>query len=423
LLRRASGQSQETLAARVGYSRSTIANVEVGRQNAPRALWQTCDDVLRGDGMLLTAYDDLQARITRHLRVTAAVWSTTPSRAGGAPSANPPVLTGSIGEGRDRRDRPDPARRGPSQVDLVSVAQLRGHVHRLAEAYDQTPSASLTAAAGAYHATATAFEEATTDGRVRRALRTVQAEITTLLGQLVWDASQRRDHTTASQYFRDAVDLARSVGDPVAEAHATLRTGYLALYGTRNPRPGLHLASRAAQVAAGTSPTITGYALLHVAEAHGMLGDRHACEHALDRARQQLAVQDPLDPGKGFCSPGEFARMAGSCYLSLGLPAEAETHLTTAARSMQRRHKMNALVLANLALASLRQRKLDHAVATLHQAIDSLDTTRGGGGLTVAVTVAKALRHHRNTPEVHAAQDRLLDLLTPTTTSPSGSPR
>jgi hypothetical protein len=115
--------------------------------------------------------------------------------------------------------------------------------------------------------------------------------------------------------------------------------------------------------------------------------------------------------------------MAGSCYLSLGLPAEAETHLTTAARSMQRRHKMNALVLANLALASLRQRKLDHAVATLHQAIDSLDTTRGGGGLTVAVTVAKALRHHRNTPEVHAAQDRLLDLLTPTTTSPSGSPR
>lgn len=419
LLRRAAGQSQQALAARVGYSRSTIANIEVGRQNAPRALWQTCDDVLHGEGTLLASHDDLQARISTHYRTVAALQASARSEPGNAPTPTLPTPPGSTLVGADRRH---PARRCPGQVDLVAVAQLREQVHRLADAYDQTPSTSLTATAAACQATATAFGQAAADGRVRRALRTVQAEIATLLGQLVWDASQRRDHTTAGRYFRAAVDLSRSVGDPAAEAHATLRTGYLALYGTRRPRLGLHFASRAAEVAVGTSPTITGYALLHVAEAHAMLGDQRACEQALDRAQEQLAVHDDLDPGGDFSSPLEFARMAGSCYLSLGRPAKAETHLTTAAHSIRRHHKMSALVLANLALASVRQRRVDHAVATLHQAIDALTTTRGGGGLAVAVTVARALRHHQDTAEVRTARDRLLDLLTPTT-SPGGSRR
>jgi len=40
-------------------------------------------------------------------------------------------------------------------------------------------------------------------------------------------------------------------------------------------------------------------------------------------------------------------------------------------------------VLGNLALAYLRQRQLDAATATLHEAIDLLEASRGGAGLTV----------------------------------------
>src|SRR5262249_20107353 len=43
------------------YTRSTVGNVEVGRQNAPRAFWSSCDDVLRAGGQLRDAYDTLHA--------------------------------------------------------------------------------------------------------------------------------------------------------------------------------------------------------------------------------------------------------------------------------------------------------------------------------------------------------------------------
>ncbi|MGZ4434648.1 MAG: helix-turn-helix domain-containing protein [Trebonia sp.] len=38
--RRAAGHSQAALASLVNYSRSTIANVEVGRQHVPRRFWE-----------------------------------------------------------------------------------------------------------------------------------------------------------------------------------------------------------------------------------------------------------------------------------------------------------------------------------------------------------------------------------------------
>ena len=40
--RKAAGLSQHQLAPRVHYGRSTIANVEVGRQNVPREFWEHC---------------------------------------------------------------------------------------------------------------------------------------------------------------------------------------------------------------------------------------------------------------------------------------------------------------------------------------------------------------------------------------------
>jgi hypothetical protein len=40
-------------------------------------------------------------------------------------------------------------------------------------------------------------------------------------------------------------------------------------------------------------------------------------------------------------------------------------------------------VLGNLALARIRQQKLDEAAATLHSAIDVVEMTWGGGGLNI----------------------------------------
>jgi hypothetical protein len=65
------------------------------------------------------------------------------------------------------------------------------------------------------------------------------AESSILMGQLVWDVSQRRDHATTLAHFDHAIAAAQQIGDALAEAHALLRKSYVALYGVRQPAVGL----------------------------------------------------------------------------------------------------------------------------------------------------------------------------------------
>ena len=68
--RQAAGYSQEEFAPLTGYGRSTLANVETGRQNVPRAFWVRCQEEL-GAGSLVPAYDEIQAMV-RADRLAAA---------------------------------------------------------------------------------------------------------------------------------------------------------------------------------------------------------------------------------------------------------------------------------------------------------------------------------------------------------------
>jgi hypothetical protein len=62
-LRRAAGPNQHDFAKLVFTSRSSIANIERGRQVSTRDFWERCDQALHADGALLRGYDDLQALI------------------------------------------------------------------------------------------------------------------------------------------------------------------------------------------------------------------------------------------------------------------------------------------------------------------------------------------------------------------------
>jgi transcriptional regulator with XRE-family HTH domain len=64
-LRRAAGHSQHSFAGLLLYGRSTLANVETGRQNVPREFWRRCDAVLGTGGRLEVGFGmllDLRAR-------------------------------------------------------------------------------------------------------------------------------------------------------------------------------------------------------------------------------------------------------------------------------------------------------------------------------------------------------------------------
>src|SRR6266545_7292729 len=92
-LRKAAGySSQHDLAPLTFYGRSTIANVETGRQHAGRAFWQRCDEVLGTGGVLTAGYDEIEAMVARQRDE--------------AVHAFPANRSGVVGRGQ-RDDRPD----------------------------------------------------------------------------------------------------------------------------------------------------------------------------------------------------------------------------------------------------------------------------------------------------------------------------
>lgn len=109
---------------------------------------------------------------------------------------------------------------------------------------------------------------------------------------------------------------------------------------------------------------------------------------------------------------GLGARLTGSCWLFLGKPDKAEATLDQARQLLTARRKSTAIVLGNLALASIRQRNVDAAAIRLHEAIDVVEQTRGGGGLNVVFTAARELRPWRNEQAVQDVNDRILTLMT-----------
>jgi tetratricopeptide (TPR) repeat protein len=246
---------------------------------------------------------------------------------------------------------------------------------------------------------------------VRRELQAAEADAATLMGQLVWDASQRRDHDAAVAYFGQAIEAARQLGDKAAEGLALLRKSFVALYGWRDPKAGLALTEQAADITEGSSRVLTGLAILHAAEAHAMLGSRRDCEQALDAAAAQFDRIQVSDPAVDLFSPTQLSRLAGSCYLFLQDAETAVATLEQTARELQDQSKAQAVVLGNLAIAHIRQGSRDAAVARLHEAIDVTERNRGGGGLNVIFGAGRELRRWRQNPDVQGVYDRIMTLM------------
>jgi transcriptional regulator with XRE-family HTH domain len=377
LRRKAVGLSQEQLAERLGVDRSTVARWESG-ETLPQP-W-------------------LRPRIARALQVSAD------------------QLDDLLGDERTA-DQEITSRFGyvmasPASVDLVTVACLRAQVAQLDTHYDQMPSASLLPEAGQCLGQVSFFTGHTRGGRVRQALRLAEAEAATLMGQLVWDASQRRDQSTAIACLDRAISAASQAGDRAAEGRALLRKSFVALYGQKDPHAGLTLASQTVRTAAATSHVLTGLAVLHTAEAHAMLADVHACEQQIALAETSFSQVTDDDPAIELFSQSQLGRMTGSCYLFLGDAKKAEPVLQATAIAAAGRPKSQAIVYGNLALALIRQNRIDEATAALAQAIDIVEINRGGGGLTVIFGAARELRPWQDLPAVRDTYDRLLTLMT-----------
>ena len=374
--RKAAGYSQERFALHLGVERSTVARWESGESEPQPWMRPKLAHTLG------VTSDELQALLEEVVYI-----EEQPS------------------------ERLNYVLQHPSSVDLVAVAYLHERIRRLDESYDKSPSTALVGAAGQVHGQIGYLREHATNNRVRRALGEVEAESATFMGQLVWDVSQRRDHSGPVGYFDQAVSVARQVRDPLVEAYAVLRKSYVALYGEKDPIKGRTLANEAAEVAKLCSPSMTGLSLLHVAEGYAMTGAVKETEDALRRAETQFERVTGDDTATEYYSVNEFNRLAGSCYLFLKLPDRAEPILRATADALTGKMKSQSIALGNLTLSLIHQRKLDEAEATMHQTIDAVELTSGGGGLNIAFAAGRELRPWRGEPWVQDINDRLLALM------------
>ncbi|MFF2657311.1 helix-turn-helix domain-containing protein [Kitasatospora sp. NPDC058032] len=365
--RRGAGFTQETLAERLGIDRSTVHRWEAGK--ATPQPWQI---------------------------------PSLGNALGRSPTELEALFAGRLDNRRPEAETDNHAEASPDELRIMYLD--------LERRYERVPSSSLLAEAGQHFARLDQLARRSRGGPQQRDILALQAETGTLMGKLVWDASQRRDHGGARKYYSQAAAIARRLQDPALESHALLRSSYVDLYGTKDASTGLALAEAAARRAAPVNPVLAGLALLHAGEAHAMLGDRAECERSIGLAQNQLA-HFGAGSATGLVSPEQVGRLTGSCYLELGQLRRAQDDLESVARSLGRRQKSRTIVLGNLALALIRQRQVDGALEVLDQAVDELEHTRGGGGMNLVFAAARELKPWRREVQVLELHDRLLSLL------------
>ncbi|RSM65141.1 transcriptional regulator [Actinoplanes sp. ATCC 53533] len=89
--------TQRELARRLSYSRSTVANVEIGRHCAPRKFWQRADREVGATGGLLAAFEQVDALV--QALQTQATQARERQRAAKYAPAAPPVSANGCGCG------------------------------------------------------------------------------------------------------------------------------------------------------------------------------------------------------------------------------------------------------------------------------------------------------------------------------------
>ena len=254
--RRAAGCTQAHLARLTEYSRSTIANVETGRQHVPRSFWERADAALRTGGTLATGHDELEAAARRDLGAAARQVSTARQAQAWRDDLNPipgapaqPHAGGDAAPARHSREpwKPDeppvlvdgelpmrladtPGRQEaePRRVTPGDVSRLRGMRARL-KAIDNAHGggAALPMATWYLRHEIIPLLYARDGDPVSRALIEVVAEVKHDVAWMAYDAGKQ---DLATGCFTDALRLARQAGNRLLGGRILAAMSHQAIY-------------------------------------------------------------------------------------------------------------------------------------------------------------------------------------------------
>lgn len=359
LHRKAAGYTQHTFAPLTHYGRSTIANVEAGRQNVPRAFWERCDELLRASGVLVAAYDRMDQLVRLRLRRAAEHVGQAPDDEadGLLDSLLGRELPALVGAHRVRRS--DTSADGDPDRLLQLFLQLdetvggddlyepmTRHVERLARAVTDRPRPSLLRGLG---------------------------QLSQMTGWLALDGNR---HGAARRYLSTAVHAAHEADNPALAASSL---AYMSLQETYrdNPKRAQALATTAVQVAGSSaSPLVRTMLNTRLARAHAKLGNQsHSLLALADADRAHAAAGSADEPlWISYVDAIEVAAQSGACYLDLGLHKQAEAALTRAVDTLRAHHpervRDHVHYLSRLAKCAVRMGDIERACDIGMRAID-----------------------------------------------------
>jgi DNA-binding XRE family transcriptional regulator len=381
-LRRAARLSQEALAAKVHYGRSTVATVEVGLQNAVEAFWQRADVAVAANGELLEAYQALtnlraaeNRAAARSIPMPAMDGSTAPLPVRSAASYVPflpaaldrPALDWLIG-GDDRRSSRD-----GNHVDEAFLATTERRLSLLRDRDHQL-------GAGAVYPDVTTFLNtdvrrlvagSTTSTPPGRRAHAVALGAFELAGYQAVDLGA---DGVAQQHYLHALALTRATGDRLYGAYLlAVSIGHLALH-CGHPHRGLRMVQTAIQGSSSAVTPLVGAALHAVlARAHARLGEERECSNALAVAEAWLSRADMADepPWVRYLTPAYLADEVAHCMFDLGHYDSARRQIDQAVAGVgASRVRRLAIDTALLASSLARSGQVDEACARGRDAAD-----------------------------------------------------
>lgn len=332
--RRTRGLTQDDVARLVYSTRSTVANVENGRQVVDRVFWGQCESLLRAGGELINGYDEYRALEVQHREAKAeaarhARW--------GPLAALDPVSEPVVPDG------------GEEVVEPVAEVQARvrdQHAHVLDESFLVAMELFVDDVVDRYElqgprvlAPILVRErrriQPSLMGRVRpkqqQRLLVVASRLSGLLSYMSVNLGR---YDSARAYALESFQLADQADD--SDLRAWVRgTQSLAEFYAGNYREALAFAEDGRRYA-GTGRQAVRLAVNGEARAHGRLSDRRAVTKAVGDAYDLLGAFTP-EPGMTPCisfdvySEARTASNAATAYLGLG---RAEPVLQFAGRAL-----------------------------------------------------------------------------------------
>jgi transcriptional regulator with XRE-family HTH domain len=383
--RRAGGYSQADFASLIDYSRSSVANVETGRQHVPRGFWAAADAALRTEGALTEVNDAIEAAIRRERQDAARQSTPIPLSlvehdryagsvvhvSGAALAARArdddwlDVISLAATEARDHAEKAAITEIGPAGVE-----QFTADVVRLARAYVSAPPLPLFAAMRRSLTRAQAAIDHRNYPAQARDLNFLAGALCCLMANASLDLGRQE---AADDLARAAWTYGRIIDHGALIGWARGTQALAAICNEQNRD-----AARHAEDGLLHAPAGSGAVRLHAIRARALSSDGDRVEAlaaiaAAQRARAQ-AHRDELHDGIG----GEFAFSDAklSYYEALTLvegddPARAENAAEAAISLYQngpaiaRSYGCETLARAQLAKAQLINKKLEDAAETL----------------------------------------------------------